>query len=491
MRLQTLWCFVGLISMVAAPGCSGGGQDSPKKSSRPASFTPPMTIVLDSSVEDWPADKVAVADEYFLYIRFSPGEPISLQSNNESVVVSLDIDGNSATGLTSGELGVDLEVTFSPPRDDGRPGNGTVVSAISADGERITLAPGLLDISVSPSHASEWFEMRIARRIATKNLLPVKGLLSEGRIAGRLSMFAPSGKRVAEAPLFEATLPPAADRAKRVRASVPGKPLGTVRIVSHNVLNGSPLQKPEPFARLLRALDPDIVVVQEWYDTPAEEMAAWFNEHLAIDGRWRAVTSEGRGVAVISRLDIAPIGPPALLVQARGEERTVRVTPALVETPIGPIAIASIHLKCCGGLGTPEDEQRVIEAGAIAAMMTEQTRDIGPHVRVIMGDFNLVGGKDPLYALAQGFDVDGSNATIAEPFVMGDNAMYTWTEPTSRFLPSRLDYAVYSDSSAVVARSFVFDPARLSKESLSALNIEETDALASDHRPIVLDLRAP
>ena len=108
-----------------------------------------------------------------------------------------------------------------------------------------------------------------------------------------------------------------------------------------------------------------------------------------------------------------------------------------------------------------------------------------------MGDFNLVGSKEPLYTLARGFDVDGSNATVAEPFVMVDNAMYTWTEPTSRFLPGRLDYAVYSDATAVVSRSFVFDPARLSAESLKALNIEEIDAMASDHRPIVLDLRAP
>lgn len=490
MQLRTLWCVSGLLLASFLPACSGGGGD-PNSRAKLAPFTPPMTIVLDSSIDDWPANQVAVADEYFLYLRFSPGEPISLQSNSESVVISLDVDGSASTGLASDELGIDLEITFSPPRDDGRPGSGTVVSAISPDGERITLAPALLDISVSPSTASEWFEMRIARRFESENLLPVAGLMSQGRLAGRLAMFAPSGKKVAEAPMFETMLPPAADRTKRVRASIPNKPLGTVRIVSHNVLNGSPLQKPEPFARLLRALDPDIVLVQEWYDTPADEMAAWFNQYMPINGRWRAVTSEGRGVAVISRLDIAPIGPPALLVNARGEERSVRVTPALVESPIGPIAVASIHLKCCGGLNSPEDQQRIIEAEAIATMMSEQTRDIGPHVRVVMGDFNLVGSREPLYTLARGFDVDGSSATVAEPFVMGDNAMYTWTEPTSRFLPSRLDYAVYSDSSAVVARSFVFDPARLSNESLEALNIQEIDAMASDHRPIVMDLRAP
>ena len=187
MRLRTLWCVIGLVSVILTPGCTSARQDSAKKRNALAPYTQPMTMVLDSSIDDWPADKVVAADEYFLYLRFSPGEAISLQSNKESVVVALDIDGNMSTGLPAGELGVDLEITFSPPRDDGTPGNGTVVSAISPDGERITLAPALLDISVSPSHASEWFELRIARRTTTKNLLPVEGLFSSGRLAGRLS----------------------------------------------------------------------------------------------------------------------------------------------------------------------------------------------------------------------------------------------------------------------------------------------------------------
>ena len=93
--------------------------------------------------------------------------------------------------------------------------------------------------------------------------------------------------------------------------------------------------------------------------------------------------------------------------------------------------------------------------------------------------------------MASSLDVDNTSASVAEPFVLGDNAMYTWTSPTSRFLPSRLDYAVYSDASAVLERSFVFDPARLSDESLKALNLNRIDAMASDHRPLVVDLRAP
>ncbi|GAB5496730.1 MAG: hypothetical protein Phyf2KO_18100 [Phycisphaerales bacterium] len=477
-----------LAATLGVTGCTGNSSGTGSSSIAPLS--PPMTIVLDSSIEDWPDGEVAVGDEYYLYLRFSAGEEITPQSNSETLVVSLDVDSTQTTGLPTGEMGIDLEISFSPPYE-GRVGNGTQVTAVTPDGERVKLAPGLLDISFSPSHASEWFEMRIARRVPAELLLPESGLLSSGRIRGKLSLFNAAGKRVAEAPGFAAMLPSAAQSAKRVRVSVPPKSLGSVRIVSYNVLNASPMDEPEPFSRILRALDPDIVLVQEWYDTPADELGSWFNEHMPISGRWRAVTGEGRGVAVISRLDLAAIGPTGLVIAPEGEDRTVRVMPALAETPIGTMAVASVHLKCCGSLGSREDELRIAESQAIAQMIEEQTRDIGPHVRVVAGDFNLVGGTEPLYTLVRGFDSDDSNASVAMPFVLGDNTMYTWTSPTSRFLPSRLDYAVYSDSSAVLERSFVFDPVRLSPEVIESLNLDELDAMVSDHRPVVIDLRAP
>lgn len=490
MRNKTLkWLSVALTPLAVIAGCStGGGTTTTSSTSQSvAPIAPPMTITLDSSIDDWPAGEVAVGDEYYLYVRFSPGASITPQSNDESVVISLDTDDSKLTGLD----GTDLEISFSPPRDDGRPGNGTRVVAFSPDGERLTIAPALLDISISPSHASEWFELRIARQMTSDGILPVNGLLGSGKIRGRLAMYNNAGKRVAEAPEFSAVLPQAAPNVKLVRTSLPSKSLGSVRIVSYNVLNAAPLDNPEPFSRMLRALDPDIVLVQEWYDTPADEMGAWFNRHLPISGRWRAVTGEGRGVAVISRLDLAPIGPPGLVIQPEGEDRTVRVMPAIAETPIGTMAVASVHLKCCGSLDSREDRLRIAESEAIATLIESETRDIGPHVRVVAGDFNLVGGKEPLYSMASSLDVDNTSASVAEPFVLGDNAMYTWTSPTSRFLPSRLDYAVYSDASAVLERSFVFDPARLSDESLKALNLNRIDAMASDHRPLVVDLRAP
>jgi len=482
------WIFPVLAPLAVLIGCSTGGDNPGRATSESvAPIAPPMTISLDSSIEDWPTSEVAVGDAYYLYVRFSPGESITPQSNDESVVVALDVDDSKTTGND----GVDLEIAFSAPRDDGRPGNGTRITIFSPDGERIKIPAALLDISVAPSHASEWFEMRISRTIAGEGILPTKGLLSSGKITGKLSMYNSAGRRVAEAPEFSAMLPQAAPSMKQVRVALPSKSLGSVRIVSYNVLNAAPLENPEPFSRILRALDPDIVLVQEWYDTPASEMSAWFNRYMPISGRWRAVTGQGRGVAVISRLDLAPIGPAGLVIQPEGKDRTVRVMAALVESPIGTMAVASIHLKCCGSLDSREDRLRLAEAQAIAMLIEEETRDLGPHVRVVAGDFNLVGGTEPLYALTRALDIDDSDASVAQPFVLGDNAMYTWTSPTSRFLPGRLDYAVYSDASAVLERSFIFDPARLSDETLKSLNLNRTDAMASDHRPLVIDLRAP
>lgn len=492
-RFFALFLAIGLLTMAGCFGGGGGGGRSQAAGGDTGTALmgqAPMTIILDGSTDDWPEDQVAVGDQYYLYVRFSPGEVITPQANDETLVVSLDIDDSASTGLVSGDMGIDLEIAFSPPYE-GDIGNGTFVAALTPDGEKIQLPAAMLDMTIAPSHASDWFEMRIGRLVPGENVLPREGLLTSGRVRGKMALFNKAGRRVAEAPEFSASLPTAARTPKRVRASIPGKSLGSVRLVSYNVLNASPNENPEPFARMLRALNPDVVLVQEWYDTPGPELAEWFNTHVPVNGRWRAVTGEGRGVAVISRYDLSAMGPPSLIIAPEGEDRIVRVLPALVETPIGPMATASVHLKCCGSLDSREDRLRVVEAQAIKSLMLEQTRDLGPHVRVVAGDYNLVGGRQPLTILMEGFDTDGSDARVARPFVLGDSTMYTWTSPKSRFLPSRLDYAVYSDSTAVLERAFVLDPARLSSAVVTELGLEELDAMSSDHRPVVMDLRAP
>ncbi|MGP1273482.1 MAG: endonuclease/exonuclease/phosphatase family protein [Phycisphaerales bacterium] len=488
---RVVWLALPL--MLSGCGLFGGGDSEPARravvpSAVPA--TPPMTIALDGRIDDWPTESAAVADRDYLYLRFKADRPTSLQSNGEALMVQLDVDADPLTGRRDGPLGIDLAITFSPPGDEGELKGGTRVEVISPEGEKSIVPAAALDIAFAPTHASEWFELRIGRRFAVEGLLPNRGLLGSGSVAGRIVLYSALGRPIAAADRFELELVPASGRPNRDAILVPERSLGSVRIVAFNVLNSSPDKTPEPFTRLLRALEPDVVLVQEWYDQTPESLAAWFNRELPIATSWQAVTSEGRGVAVVSRLDLQPLGPPAVVIRPEGEDRTVRVAAALVDSPAGPLAVASVHLKCCGSLGGREDLLRSAEASAITAMLREALADAGPHGLVIAGDYNLVGGTEPLAIMSEGMDLDGSELLVVEPFVLGDPAVYTWSDPRSAFLPGRLDYAAVSDSVLEVERAFVFDAERLDPIALEAMNLDPLDSRASDHRPLVIDVRS-
>ncbi|MEM1071444.1 MAG: endonuclease/exonuclease/phosphatase family protein [Planctomycetota bacterium] len=478
--------------------CGGGGDRdrAPVRSgfpplTPPADLdVPPVTIAVDGNISDWPFEHAAVADEHYLYLRFQADRVVTLQANDEALMIQLDADADPDTGRRDGALGIDLTITFSPIEQDGSTRGGTRIEAIDRNGTATAIPAAALDITIAPTHASDWFEIRVARRIASAGVLPNSGLLSAGAVAGRVVLFDTRGRPVAAAEPFRLDVVPAAFTAPLDAILVPERSLDAVRIVAYNVLNNAPDTAPEPFSRMFRAMDPDIVLVQEWYDKPAEQLAEWFNTNLPIDGSWSAVTSQGRGVAVVSRYELQPLGPPAVTIRPEDEARTVRLAAALVDTPVGIIAAASVHLKCCGGLDSREDTIRTAEAHAIAKALDQALEGIGPHARVIGGDYNLVGGTAPLRAITKDMDLDGSDLDIAEPYVLGDPTLYTWTDARSRFLPGRLDYIVYSGANLTAERAFVFDPARLDASALDAMNLDVLDARQSDHRPIVIDVQA-
>jgi len=73
--------------------------------------------------------------------------------------------------------------------------------------------------------------------------------------------------------------------------------------------------------------------------------------------------------------------------------------------------------------------------------------------------------------------------------VLGDRAAYTWIQPWSRFSPGRLDWLLYDGSQATAARAFALDVPRLDDAARTAAGLERDDGAASDHLPLVLDLR--
>ena len=109
---------------------------------------------------------------------------------------------------------------------------------------------------------------------------------------------------------------------------------------------------------------------------------------------------------------------------------------------------------------------------------------------VVFGDdINLIESRDPLDLMAVKLDADDTDLTPAQAPTLGASAFYTWCWQASPFVPGRLDWNLYSDSTLKVVNAFVMDTTRLSNHSLAAYELEREDSRASDHLPLVVDVR--
>jgi endonuclease/exonuclease/phosphatase family metal-dependent hydrolase len=447
-------------------------------------------ISIDGDLGEWPAERSAVADSDFFYFRVGIGEPeATLQASMEPLTVLVDVDGNARTGLKSTEsaaatgLGADLIVQFSPvDAQRAGPGRGVKVFEVDRQGVKRELPKTQATITFGPTHSSEWFEVRLSRGTFTK--------ASTGRVMSVLRDGSGAVLGWSEPESF--AIPPGNASPALKDAELPAKPEGALRIVSYNVLLGAPMKTPAPYARVLEALDPDVVLVQEWNEVAAEQLEAWFNATVPLSdgGRWHALTTEGRGVAVVSRLPVEALGPSRLVVE--GDTRNtnaVRFAGGLIQTPIGGLAVGSVHLKSRGSKGSPEDQRRMAEAEIINSTWQDALAGAGEvPIRVIGGDMNLVGSQPPLLALASGLDADGSELAIATPRVLGDGSAYTWCDPKTDFCAGRLDYFIYSDATVQAINEFSLDTTRLTEATLATMGLDRSDSKASDHLPLVIDL---
>ncbi|MEZ6235028.1 MAG: endonuclease/exonuclease/phosphatase family protein [Phycisphaerales bacterium] len=476
---------VGSVGML---GCASGG----------SAAAPASRITIDGDVGDWPADVVVTGDADWVYLRFRvAGQASTLQAAPETLSILLDADDNRATGAPIPELpaassmGIDLEIQFSPMTDAGVPASGVSAIAIDATGATERLSHADLDFHFSPTFAASatgWYEARIARRPTGSGLLAPTVLQGRG-IRGVMGLYDAAGNIAGASEPFRATLPPAGSGAVVSSAPIPATPRGAIRVVSHNVLRASPASNPGAFARMYRALNPDIILVQEW-DTDAAAVRAWFDEAMPEHAPWHVAMTPGLfGVGIVSRHPISAStadGTLAARTLAIGSS-SVRFVAAVVSTPQGDVLAASTHLKCCGSAGSPEDERRLDEARAInAAFGAMATRSLA--FRVIGGDMNLVGSRGPLDVLRNGLDADATDMDVAPALVLGDAAYYTWSDDGSPFSPGRLDYVIFSDSQARAARAFVVDTERLTDGALGAVGLRRDDSRASDHMPVVVDL---
>ncbi len=449
---------------------------APAQSLQSAASANPAPIVIDAEFADWPGEAAveAVADDRHLFIRFAPGRADhAIQAAPYSTRILLDTDDNPSTGLPLDGLGIDTAVLLSPPNATG-PGIGAQVLTYDVGGFATPGGHADLGFLFQPTYAAAVYEARLDRRSLTR--------AGGGRVRVRVDQVGAENRVFWSAGSVVAL--PTATAPSRGAVGLPDKPANAARVLSLNVLNAAPLTSPDPFRRIIRALDPDVILFQEWFNTAQPAIQAWVDAHLGTG--WTVFAPSTNGIALATRHPILetvdrPRADP-------GPGANARFAAAVIRTPAGPVIAGSLHLKCCGGANTSEDARRIAEAASIRATLADLRARHPDAMMAIGGDYNLVGTRTPLDTLAAGLGIDGSDLIPARTVTLGDATTVTWVDDRSMFSPGRLDWILADAAAARVANAFALDTRRLAPAALDRAGLRPEDSAASDHLPVVVDL---
>ena len=243
------------------------------------------------------------------------------------------------------------------------------------------------------------------------------------------------------------------------------------------------------FRRLIDSMNADVYCFQEEYNSSAGQIDSLIQ---SIDPR-----EDGVGWNVHKNNDNVVASPHPLVPLP---SLSSKYAGAVVDLGGGEgVIVFSIHPKCCGYIGSSEDNQRIGEMQDLIDALT-QVRDgsagspLLPFQNapvMVIGDWNLVGSRVPLDMLEDPAGPDMRD-TFVPPLIPGSYA--TWhgssTGPGS-FMPGRLDLLAVQRGVLTVMNAFTLDTGLLDASDLSALGLQAGDSAATDHLMLVVDLAFP
>ncbi len=323
-----------------------------------------------------------------------------------------------------------------------------------------------IDFVAQPTTASTRHEMRI-------------DLSSIGVTAGSSVSLQFTGSDTLAAPVV-LTMGPA-DTTPAARRSPDRASCSPLRVASFNTLFSGLIDaaRVNQFKRLLDAVNADVYVFQEEYDSNAAQVSTVIN---AIDP-----LEDGRPWTVIRNGELIITSPYTMLPLPT----TSGYYGAVVRIPGMDTLVLTTHLKCCGYAGDSNDQQRITQTqSAITLINNFRAGSLGSTLApyrnapiVLVGDWNLVGSTTPvdLWATAH-------NLTRAPISNLIGSDVVTWSAPDGLdFWPGVLDVLMYTRGSTFLRNSFLLDSTLLNAGELAALGLQANDSLASDHRLLVMD----
>lgn len=302
--------------------------------------------------------------------------------------------------------------------------------------------------------------------------------------------------------------------------------LSDVRVMTWNVKRNSILPpdgvRHESFARIVQAINPDVIVLQELVlpDIIAE-LTRLMNRHIPLeDGKsWHVHNVSDN--ALISRYRMrwqdGELAVPYPIPQWGLPDFHFGFASALVDLPerFGgtDLLIVAMHNK--SGAEESHVRMRQVQSDTIVSWLRDLRNAPNKYAIadstpiVIMGDMNVVpdASMQPFETLLSGnivdeetfgpdfkIDWDGTDMADARP---SHNAMgreyYTWRNDDLPFAPSALDRILFSDSVMSVRQRFVLNTMTMSTDELADRGLQKSDVLYGgnasyyDHLPLVAD----
>ena len=458
---------------------------------------PPITI--EGRFDDWSDRPVTQADprgdgglditslklgdepDWFQFLIESPVD-FDLSEGNELVLL-IDTDDDASTGLQAEGIGAEIRFVFGEREGRFYP------SPTSNAQSGTQIWHGDLALQGAPPVTSSRFEVALARNATVGG----EAVFTGETIA--LVFVDGGGERVPDSGslrhVFDLADPPTARDVPLDKERVED-----VRLISWNVLNDNPWDASESgkFARMIQAIEPDILNLQEIYDHSPNQTRNRFVGWM--DGSSKDWYVAGNNdCKTISRYPILHSEPLSgnLVV-------LVDTTDVLGR----PLLIFNAHTPCCGN-----DDGRQWEIDEMLQFLGRVRAgnhdDIPSDVAVqIAGDLNLVGFAQQLDSLVEGDivnesefgpdiapDVDGSSLLDPFPLQTESRLAYTWRNDWSWYWPGRLDISIISDSVLEPGRQLVLETRRMSAPRLAEHGLQADDSGCSDHLPIICDVRPP
>jgi endonuclease/exonuclease/phosphatase family metal-dependent hydrolase len=476
-------------------------------------------IVTDGDLSDWDGVPVAyraprtfgdvfhvtavrlAADERFLFLQLDFNRSVNLLALGRTLSILFDADGDPATGRAIyGLPGVDLAVELSPaPSED----TGALVHWLPEHGgDTVDTSPNAIGL-LAPSYADSRAELRLDRGL-TSQAAGQRTLLASAKVTIKLVLNQDPIARLGygaglsvqqQTPAMSLTLPPLVpartlNPSERIPTTDPlARAPGTaLRVVTWNV-SGFPPPRLDLFVRILRALDADVVMLNETRDRMSTtELESWLATVTPDHRPWHVLPRTGSAVAV--KGDVAEAF--GSLSYRTADVESVHTAGAGVTLDGHHLLVVPLQLVCCDGSPDGVNEaRRMIEARLIRSAVMGALPNLRPDAILVGGDLNLVATRGPLDTLRGAVADNVLPLSIARASQFNGRSVDTWRSLSASgpYPPAQMDWLLFSGSDLEQLKGFAFDAKDLSPFWLAAHGLQATDSRASDHLPVVADFR--